>query len=281
MANDDKPKLPKRLYYRLSEAAEYLTKNGMECSEADLLHFGAIAQLFFVTMMKRDWVIKVHFGYEREVDEFINHDDLGECTYVSTYTKCFTIGSPDVAEIERAGEVVISGLYIFEFYSFTFESLNSGTPFLRKNTLKDYCEVLINIRSTRLQNKKTELNASEIYVSGFSVVSINDSNDNMLIRLNNNDLWLLKSELDRLLHGGQLTAEQQEQLSNEPKKNAAHPRTLNNQQKAINALIKELTERHAVPESNIANIIINNSDLLGESVPQSSVYEILKKAKRQ
>ena len=151
MENNQKPKLPNRLYYRLSEAAEYLTKNGMECTGADLLHFGATAQLFFVTMMQRDWIIKVSLGHDREFEDFKNIGDSGEFIYASTYIKCFTIGAPDVAEIERAGEVVISGLFIFEFYSFPFESIDSNTKFLRKNTRKDYCEDLINTNSIRLQ----------------------------------------------------------------------------------------------------------------------------------
>jgi hypothetical protein len=40
-----KPALPERLYYRLADAAEWLTKQGNKCTADDLLHFGACGYL--------------------------------------------------------------------------------------------------------------------------------------------------------------------------------------------------------------------------------------------
>lgn len=70
MANDDKPKLPKRLYYRLSEAAEYLTKNGLECSEADLLHFGAIGECKIIFSVPDGFQPYIESRFD-EVDEYV------------------------------------------------------------------------------------------------------------------------------------------------------------------------------------------------------------------
>ncbi len=104
MVNDDKPKLPKRLYYRLSEAAEYLTKNGMECNETDLLHFGVIGQCAFIFKVPENYTayVDAHFDFVDEYVEMINYRFINRTKihFLKLHAYC-------LFEIETSGSITL------------------------------------------------------------------------------------------------------------------------------------------------------------------------------
>lgn len=96
------------------------------------------------------------------------------------------------------------------------------------------------------------------------------------------DLCIMSSEVQRIISGSAKSKNTDDQTKiKEAKPPHQNIRAENTRLKVINALIKELKEKYAVPESNLANVIVSNSELLGDPVAKSSVYDILLKAKQR
>ena len=229
MANDNKPKLPKRLYYRLSEAAEYLTKNGMDCSEADLLHFGAIGQCAFIFKVPENYTayVDAHFDFVDEYVEVINHRFINrtQIHFLKLHAYC-------LFEIEASGSATLDSYATHVAYRLSFRSealfIEARNNFKAAFTMLAIPEISTPPRLGLLQDAYEPYDNADIcyclrgdgYESNFWNTDIDpDTNKANAPKITIQDVYITAPEIERLFRGDKLTDIQKAEMMAEPLSN--------------------------------------------------------------
>ncbi len=208
--NDDKPKLPKRLYYRLSEAADVLA-----CTENDLLQMGVFGEIEIICRVYSKVPFTLVSSYSiydvNDVKKLNRRSEKSELLYPiqgNDFVTCpvyalFDIDMNGFSSICRTSRIfeVIGGFCIADQTPLELLELLEATERLGENKV-----AIVDSLGFRF--------VSELMDSEDDTYAENNRVD---VTVEKNDLFVLASEVERVIAGNAPTAEQKERAQDETK----------------------------------------------------------------